>query len=183
MFVNKSALEIIDVNSDNQLIEIKESKYIKDNLAKGLFAKQDIKKGTKIVIYFGDVLDEEELLEKYNENKDIMKYIRRGYDFIVDGSMGYKTKNINLTGVYVNDIMKLKSKSMKDIKHYYKSRLICNVKILNTNDFPIYVAMRDIKKGQELFTHYGIGYWLIELGVNPKFIESKYKKIIQRFYK
>jgi len=180
-FINKSALKIIDVNSSNNLVEIKESRYIKDKLSKGLFAKQNIKKGTKIVIYFGDVLDEEELLEKYNENKDVMKYIRKGYDFIVDGSIGYNTKNINLSGVYVNDILKLKSKSMKDMEHYHKSRNICNVEVLNTTDFPVYIAKRDIKKGQELFIHYGLHYWLLDLGVSPIDLKRKYKNILKKF--
>lgn len=176
-FINKSAFEIFDIDSQNQLVEIKKSGYIKDKLSKGLFAKQDIKKGTKLVIYFGDVLCEEELLEKYNENKNVMKYVRKGYDFIIDGSIGYKTKNINLFGVYVNDIFKLKSKSMKDIEHYYKSRNICNIEVLNTTDFPIYIAKRNIKKGQELFVHYGIHYWLLDLGVSPIDLKKKYGKI------
>lgn len=181
MNTNKSSFKVIDVKSSNQLVEIKESTYIKDNLSKGLFAKKDIKKGTPLVIYFGDVLDEEELMEKYQENKDIMKYVRKGYDFIVDGSIGYDTKNINLSGVYVNDIMKLKSTSMKDMEHYHKSRMICNVEVMNTSDFPVYVAKRDIKKGQELFVHYGIHYWLHELGVHPIDLKRKYKNILKRF--
>ncbi len=171
----KSALNIINVNKQNNIVCIKES-TIKDKLNMGMFAIKDIKKGTPITIYFGDVLDDEELLEKYNQNKDIMKYVRKGHDFIVDGSVGYMTNNLNLSGVYVNDIFKLKSKSNKDIKHYCKSRNICNIEVLETGDFPIYVAKRDIKKGQELFVHYGVHYWLLELGVHPLKL-SKYKKV------
>ena len=177
----KSALEIINVNIENDMVYIKESS-IKDELNKGMFAKKDIKKGTPITIYFGDVLDEDELVEKYKKNKDIMKYIRKGHDFIVDGSIGYKTNNLNLNGVYVNDIFKMKSKKIKDIKHYYKSKNICNVEVMGTGDFPVYVAKRDIKKDQELFIHYGIGFWLMELGVTPQELKTKYRKMIKKFY-
>ena len=111
-----------------------------------------------------------------------MKYIRSGHDFIVDGSEGYKTKNLNLSGVYVNDIFKLKSKSLGDMKHYHKSRLICNIEVVETNDFPIYKARKDIKSGSELFVHYGIAYWLCELGVPPNELNTKYKKILKQFY-
>jgi len=181
MNTNKSSFKVIDVNLPNQLVEIKESKYVKDKLSKGLFAKTDIKKGTPLVIYFGDVLDEEELMKKYQQDKDIMKYVRKGYDFIVDGSIGYQSKNINLSGVYVNDIMKLKSKSMKDMEHYHKSRMICNVEVLNTSDFPVYITKRNIKKGQELFVHYGIHYWLHDLGVSPVDLKRKYKNVLKKF--
>ena len=175
----KSALKIINVNKPNDMVCIKQSS-IKDKLNMGMFATRDIKKGTPITIYFGDVLDEEELLEKYNNDKDIMKYIRKGHDFIVDGSMGYQTDNLNLNGIYVNDIFKLKSKSKKDIKHYHKSRNICNVEVMETGDFPVYVARRNIKKGQELFVHYGVGFWLCELGVSPQDLKTKYGKIISQ---
>jgi hypothetical protein len=180
-FFNQSAFELINIQEHNYKVEIKNS-HIKDELSMGLFAKKDIKKNELIVIYFGDVLDEEELLIKYKKDKSIMKYIRKGYDFIVDGSEGYKTKNLNLSGVYVNDIMKLKSKTIKDMKHYHKSRLICNVEVVDTTDFPIYRARKDIKAGSELFIHYGINYWLLEMGVSPKELKTKYKKILKKFY-
>jgi len=163
----KSAFEYIDVKSTNNKVEIKTSNYIKDTLSKGMFAIRDIKKGEPITIYFGDVLDESELIEKYNIDKSIMKYVRKGYDFIVDGSCAYQTNNLNLLGVYVNDISKPKSKSIKDLQYYNKTSLICNVVVQETSDFPVYVARKDIKKGSELFVHYGTGYWLLEMGVPP----------------
>jgi len=176
MFLNKSAFEIINIKQETDVIEIKKS-HIKDELSMGLFAKRDIKKGEYVVIYFGDVLDEEELLHKYKQDKNIMKYVRKGYDFIVDGSEGYKTKNLNLSGVYVNDILKLKSKSTKDMNHYHKSRLICNIEVVDTTDFPVYRARKDIKVGQELFVHYGLNYWLLNMGISPGDLKKYQKKI------
>ena len=182
---SKSALELINVNKPNTYVKIGKSKVPsieKDKYNKGLLATKFIKKGTKLVIYFGDVLDEEEVLEKYQEDKDVMKFTRSGYDFIVDGRVGYKTDNLNLSGVYVNDRSRLQSKSMKDMKSYYKSRKNCNVEVLNTSDFPVYIAKKNIKEGQELFVHYGIGYWLLELGVHPVDLKKKYQKTISKFY-
>lgn len=167
MTTSKSALELIDINQVNDMVEIKQSKYIKDPLAKGMFATKDIPKGTDITIYFGDVLDTDEVYQKYQQDKSITKYTRKGYDFVVDGSVAYKLKNKNLLGVYVNDIVKMKSTKRKDIKQYNKSKMICNVEAIETSDFPVYRARRDIKKGQELFVHYGMFYWLMELGVSP----------------
>lgn len=176
--INKSSFDIININTPNKLIEVRQSKLIKDKLSLGLFAKKDIKKGTNIVIYFGDILDEKELIEKYKKNKNIMKYIRKGYDFLVDGSEAYKIKNNNLFGVYVNDIYKLKSTKYDDMVYYNRTKKICNVEVVNTLDFPIYIAKKDIKKNQELFVHYGLAYWLNEIGVTPNELKNKYKKVI-----
>jgi len=173
----KSSFDIINVKSINDKVEIKKSKYIKDNLCEGMFAIKDIKKGEPITIYFGDILDSEELIEKYNNNISVMKYIRKGYDFIVDGSCAYKTRNLNLLGVYVNDILKPKSDSLKDLLNYHKSRLICNIEVKETSDFPIYIARKDIKRGQELFVHYGIHYWLLEMGIPPQKLKSYDNKL------
>jgi len=173
----KSAFEIINVELPNDKVEIKTSKYIKDNLSKGMFAIRDIKKGEPITIYFGDVLDKEELIEKYNTDKSIMKYTRKGYDFIVDGSCAYQTNNLNLFGVYVNDILKPKSKSINDLIHYNKSSSICNVEVKDTSDFPVYIAKKDIKKGSELFVHYGVSYWLLDMGVPPNQLKKYENKI------
>jgi SET domain-containing protein len=176
----QSALELIDINKPNNLVYIGKSK-IKDELSKGLFAKQDIKKGTRICIYFGDILEEDELPELYQKNKNIMKFIRKGNDFLVDGSKAYLIDNLNLSGVYVNDYKKLNSIKKKDMRIYFKTRSKCNVKEEQTTDFPIYVARKDIKKGEELTVHYSIGYWLLEMGITPQEL-LKYKKTINNFY-
>ena len=183
---SKSALEIIDTNESNHFVRIQKSKVTSisnDKYNNGLVATRFIPKGTNLVIYFGDVLDEEELMEKYNKDKEIMKFVRNGHDFIVDGSVGYKTNNLNLSGVYVNDISKLRSTKMKDMKKYFKTRTKCNIEVIRTADFPVYRASKNIQEGDELFVHYGIGYWLYELGVHPREISKKYKKVIGKFYK
>lgn len=150
------------------MIEIKESKYIKDKYNKGVFATRNIKKGENICIYFGDILDENQLYEKYKNNPHIMKYIRKGNGFLVDASIVDKLDNIYLMGGYVNDISKPKSNSKEDLNYYNKTKFICNIEVVETNDFPLYRARKDIKKGSELFVHYGIHYWLLDMGVKPE---------------
>lgn len=155
------------------MIEIKESKYIKDKYNKGVFALKDIKKGENVCVYFGDIINEDELYEKYKNNPNIMKYIRKGNGFLVDASIVNKIDKVKLLGGYVNDISKPKSKSKKDLEHYNKTKFICNIEVVETNDFPIYRARKDIKKGSELFVHYGVNYWLLDMGVKPEDL-SKY---------
>lgn len=150
------------------MIEIKVSSFIKDKLNKGMFATRDIKKGENICVYFGDIIDENELYDKYNTNPKIMKYIRKGNGFLVDASIIDKIDNLKLLGGYVNDISKPKSKLKKDLLFYDKTKFICNVEVVETNDFPIYRARKNIKKGSELFVHYGIHYWLLDMGIKPQ---------------
>lgn len=71
-----------------------------------------------------------------------MKYIRKGNDFLIDVSIINKINNLNLMGGYVNDICKLKSTSKKDIEYYKKAYNICNVEVIETDDFPIYRAKK-----------------------------------------
>ena len=149
-------------------IELKVSKYIKDKYNKGVFATRDIKKGENVCVYFGDILDEDKLYEKYKNNPYIMKYIRKGNGFLVDASIVNKIDNIKLLGGYVNDISKPKSKSKKDLEYYNKTKFICNIEVVDTDDFPIYRARKDINKGSELFVHYGEKYWLLDMGVKPE---------------
>lgn len=149
------------------MIEVKVSKYIKDKHNKGLFATKDIKKGEIVCIYFGDIIDEDKLYDIYKNRPEIMKYIRKGNGFLVDASIIHKFDDVKLLGGYVNDISKPKSKSKKDLNSYSKTKFICNIEVVETKDFPLYRARKNIKKGAELFVHYGIGYWLLDMGVSP----------------
>lgn len=154
------------------MIEIKVSKYIKDKYNKGVFATRDIKKGENVCIYFGDIIDESNLIDIYEKKPEIMKYIRKGNGFLVDASIISKIDDIKLLGGYVNDISKPKSKKKKDLINYDKTKFICNIEVVETNDFPLYRARKDIKKGSELFVHYGIGYWLLDMGVKPEDLKN-----------
>lgn len=154
------------------MIEIKKSNYIKDKYNKGIFATRDIKKGENICVYFGNIIDEDDLYEIYKKKPEIMKYIRKGNGFLVDASIVDKLDNLKLMGGYVNDISKPKSKKKNDLIYYDKTKMICNIEVVETDDFPIYRARKDIKKGSELFVHYGIGYWLLDMGVDPQHLQN-----------
>ena len=79
-------------------------------------------------------------------------------------------------GVYVNDYDKLKNSTKKEMKRYAKTAQKCNLEIADTLDFPIYFSRRKIKKDEELFAHYSIGYWLLHLGTKVEDMEEIYKK-------
>ena len=179
--IPNSAVNIIDIQQKNNMVYTGSSKIVKDQ--NGLFASRDIKKGEKVVIYFGDILTKEEFLTRYKENKNIMKYIRKGSSFWIDGRYVYKVFNKNMFGAYVNDISKPLNISKKSVNKYIKTMRNCNLVSVDTGDFPIYVASKDIKAGTELSVHYGIGYWLLYMGMSPNMIDKKYKKLIKRTYR
>ena len=60
---------------------------------------------------------------------------------------------------------------MEDMKTYVDTSLKnSNVDIVIRNGKPYYMAIKRIKKGQEILAHYGIGYWLLEMDTDPKMI-------------
>ena len=85
-------------------------------------------------------------------------------------------KNSNVLGVYVNDYDKLKNTNIQEMKRYAKTAQKCNLEIADTLDFPIYFSRRKIKKDEELFAHYSVGYWLLYLGTKVEDMEEIYKK-------
>jgi hypothetical protein len=76
--------------------------------------------------------------------------------------------------VYVNDIACINCSKYEVTKHilqeYANTIKQCNLKTVDTSDYPIYYSTRIIKKGEELYVHYGIGYWLLHIGCSPEAI-------------
>lgn len=155
---------------------------IKD-IGDGLFAKQYIPKDTPVVVYYGDKITDEEIYNMYMKDPDnyreISNHIRgtpNGYAVKGDRSLS----NHNLLGVYVNDIGSitckkedLTEKIMQDYAQTYKQ---CNLKVVDTEDYPVYVSVKRIKKHDELYIHYGIGYWLGHIGFSPQDISKINKR-------
>ena len=179
--IPNSAVNIIDIRKENDNVYISESKIVPGE--NGLFASRDIRKGENVVIYFGDILTWDEFIKEYTKDKNIMKWAREGNSFWIDGRSIWKTKNRNTYGAFVNDISKPKDTKMKSLKKYAKTQKKCNLVSVKTGDFPIYIANKNIKKNSELSVHYGIGYWLLNMGVSTETINKKFKKIIKRTYK
>ena len=62
----------------------------------------------------------------------------------------------------------IKKISNEEIIKYNNSKDKCNVSIIETKDFPIYFSIKNIRKNEEILTHYGIHYWLLQNNVKPE---------------
>ena len=176
----KKSFSIIKLNQE-PLVYVKKS--TRPNGGKGLFAKENIKKGTPVVIYYGKMTDSEQIFDYYTDNsenylKNIFPYVRNTEreNIVINGYSALNHKNSNVLGVYVNDYDKLKNTNIQEMKRYAKTAKLCNLEIVETADFPIYFSRRNIKKGEELFAHYSVGYWLLYLGTKAEDMEEIYKK-------
>lgn len=148
----------------------------------GLFAKKHIPKGVPIVIYWGTKITDDEVYNVYMEDKKAYQELNRwirgtSNNFVVKGR---KDKNLNLGGIYVNDIASISCTPSEVneliLRNYAQTIKKCNLKTVDTEDFPIYVSTKRIKKGEEFYAHYGIGYWLAHIGCCPDEISDLNKK-------
>lgn len=145
-----------------------------------LAAIKNIKKGTPVVMYYGQIVSDDRNCDLFLEDEknylaNIAPYMRGNGEHCVDASNLIKqpSRNLNLMGVYVNDYMMLKSLDPKDIKEYNNSVSKCNLEVCpDTRDYPVYIASRKIKKGEPLSVHYGLAYWLLQLGIHPANIKD-----------
>ena len=133
---HKISKKIKKINND--LVYIKKSNI--DGL--GVFAKKDIKKGTKISDYYGKEMKWQTFKNKYGEYKSNSLYtypMRRIWKIIVAKEEPYKSENLTN---YINEI---------------KGKSNCELKLR-----ALY-AKKDIKKDSELLLDYPLGYnrfWL-----------------------
>lgn len=128
----------INKEINNDLAYIKKSDI--DGL--GVFAKEDIKKGTKIADYYGKEMKWKTFKNKYGDYKlnSLHTYpMRRIWKIIVAKEEPYKSRNLTN---YINEI---------------KGKSNCELKLRSL------YAKKDIKKGKELLLDYPSGYnrfWL-----------------------
>lgn len=158
------------------MIEIKKSSI--KNGGYGVWATQDILEDTAITEYYGSKLS----LEKYDDlqaiflsnanslTEDQIKIIQNdavlncGSYYIV-GEKQYKDKS--KCGQIINDVSFLKDFSEKSFYAYDDSSKDCNV-------YPVFgeptlmFSSRKIKKGEELFYHYGNKYWQSRIKSNDE---------------
>ena len=167
----KTAESLLNPSSKSRVI-VKNSKI--PGAGKGLFVKKQISSKQPVVIYYGEKRDTEVLYdlyesdpEQYQELSTIIRGTPNGFAII-----GEKTDNPNFHGVYVNDISCLNCNAQTvtrdELEDYAKTAQKCNLMTVDTSDFPVYVSTRKIKKGEELYAHYGIGYWLLHNGCSPE---------------
>lgn len=162
--------------------------YCKNSLVKGaglgIFAKNDIKVNTPVIIYYGDLISNDDILKLYTENeikykKNISPYLRKTgiKNMLVNGKKSENQNNLILKGYLVNDSNNIKNIDYQNIKNYVDNKNN-NIKLMETNDFPIYVTSRDIKKNEELYVSYGLAYWLLNCNCKPEKIREICNKFI-----
>ena len=130
---------------DNDLVIIKKSNI--EGL--GVFAKQDIKKGTKITDYYGKEMKWKTFKNKYGEykNNSLHTYpMRRIWKILVAKEEPYLSKNLTN---FINEV---------------PGKTNCELKLR-----ALY-STKDIKKGQELFLKYPKDY-------NRFWLKNKTKKM------
>ena len=138
----------------------------------GLFAKKHIARGELVVVYYGTTVTDEEIYDMYMDDPDnyfkLVQYIRGGKNqVVINGQPALTQDNLLLSGVYVNDVAKLDGFDLDKIRAYAKTSGQCNLRVVDTDDYPVYYSQKRIKKGEELTVHYGIGYWLAVNGFSP----------------
>lgn len=144
----------------------------------GLFADVDINEGEYVVTYYGDKIDMEGMYNIYINNREkyeaMNKYIRgTPHGYVI---YGIKSRDIRMCGVYVNDIDRIKCDknniNINIINKYKKSVNRCNLRVDDRGEYPIYISNRKIRRGEELYVHYGVGYWLQNIGFSPEEISE-----------
>lgn len=169
---DKPASSYLDFNSKKSLTYSDKSKI--PGAGDGLFAKKLIPVGTSVAVYMGKKITDEEVYEickrdrdEYQKLNSVIRGTPNGYAIV-----GEKNTNSNLAGVLVNDIGCIscsKDDLCRDILvKYVETAKKCNLKTVDTSDYPVYVTTKRIKKGDELYAHYGIGYWLLHIGFSPE---------------
>ncbi len=121
---------------------VKKSKL--PNAGKGLFTKQDIPKGVRIVEYKGKLRRWKEVkhLDGYN---GYLMYITR--NAVIDARPVVKT-----FGRYANDANGfVKVKGLRNNAEYVSEGNKCYIE-----------ALRTIKKGEEIFVSYGKDFWKLQ---------------------
>lgn len=170
------------IKFDSKLNQVKVGPSKINNAGLGLFAKKHIQRSQPLVVYYGSPITDEEVYDMYMNNpgehlafSSIIRGTPNGFAI-----MGEKSDIPVLQGVYVNDVACIncsKDKITKQVLQDYASTIKqCNLKTVDTLDFPIYYTTKSIKKGEEFYVHYGIGYWLLHIGCRPEDI-SKYNEM------
>lgn len=169
------------MNTTKSKIKIKKSDL--DGANKGVFAKSLFHKGDVICEYAGDIKSKTYMADlyesNYNEYLKLHKYARDlNSNTVVIGDHKLAEEDWIKSGVYVNDGACLDTSINYDscLEQHIEliSRYVCNSK-MKQNVEPIvrdgkiyYIAIKRIKKEEELYTHYGKHYWLLLSGIGAE---------------
>lgn len=122
-------------------LEVKTSQL--PNSGKGLFTKSDIKKGTKIIEYKGEIIDWKEYEKRVERDEDgYLFFINKKHCIDAFNTPQYKAR-------YAND-----AAGLSRVKGFR------NNSVYEIEDNKCYiVATRNIKAGEEIFVSYTKEYW------------------------
>ncbi len=146
---------------------------------KGLFAKALFRKGDKVCEYAGEIKDKTDMADFYQYDQEgymkIHRYIRDlDNERVIIGDHELVKNDWMKSGVYVNDgacldlTIKYDHDIHQDIMSAYidNSEMKQNVEAVTQDDKVYYIATKRIKKGEEIYAHYGKHYWLLLSGIS-----------------
>jgi SET domain-containing protein len=150
-----------------------------DNANNGLFAKTIFHKGDIVCEYAGNIKNKTYMAElyisNYKEYLHLHKYVRDlDNDRVIIGDHKLIDNDWMKSGVYVNDgaclDVSVNYNPVKDGKliatYIDNSKMKQNVEAITQDDKIYYVATKRIKKGEEIYAHYGKHYWLLLSGIH-----------------
>jgi SET domain-containing protein len=138
----------------SDIVEVKKSKINK--AGKGLFAKQAMKRGDHICLYFGVLVFKDQVHNGYYESDYMLE--DPAHDFIIDAA-----DPKSCLGRYANDSLSMKKSNCKFA--FYD------------DPFSGYLqATKAIKKGEEIYVSYGKDYWQDAIDKDAKSYTSLPKK-------
>lgn len=144
----------------------------------GLYANKNFHRKIPMVIYYGTLMSNEDVMYIYQTNHELYQQmancLRHTRTSVVYGDRD--NSNTNLLGVYVNDISNINCRKQdvneEILRKYADTHKLCNLQVVETADFPVYRTSKHVRKNEELTIHYGIGYWLLEIGCTPEEISD-----------
>jgi hypothetical protein len=161
--------------SSKPKVQVRQSSI--DNGGQGLYSLGCFPKNTPMVVYHGISLTDQEIYDLYTANHDDYYQLSDHLRGCCGGRVIYgqpSADNPNLQGVYVNDVATICDDTdlPSTIAEYTKTSVSCNLKVVEKVDYPVYMTTRRVKKGDELYIHYGAGYWLAHMRYSPDLISD-----------
>lgn len=175
-----NSLNTVETQTGNSLIprciEVKNSTIS----GRGVFATNEIKKGTVVTLYPCDMIEKNGIAHILPKNKEqILKYNKPGdttisdYKYNIDLNLSIHgfPENLNLSqvGHIINDpydnvselsyLKNMNDLGSKSFKYFLKNEVNSNCVIVNNKNYVYIKTTKDIKIGEELLASYGPCYW------------------------
>lgn len=154
---------------------------------RGVFATNEIKKGTVVTLYPCDMIEKNGTACILPENKEqILKYDKPGdatisnYKYNIDSNISIfgfpENLNLSQVGHIINDpydnvselsyLKNMNDLGSKSFKYLLKNKVNSNCVIVNNKNYVYIKTTKDIKIGEELLASYGPCYWCKNLNAS-----------------